>query len=68
MTREELIPLAERLMTPETSEEEFSQIPATLERGLVCPHISDYRFRDLAPDLTPGKVVDRTMAYKTTAL
>lgn len=68
MTREEAIPLVERLMTPETPEEESSEILATLERGLACPHISDYIFWDPDAELTPGKVVDRVMAYKPIAL
>ncbi|KOX30880.1 hypothetical protein [Streptomyces sp. NRRL F-6491] len=68
MTREEAIPLVERLMNPETPEAESSQILATLERGLSCPHISDYIFWDLDPELTPEKVVERAMAYKPIAL
>ncbi|AJF69690.1 hypothetical protein SVTN_11745 [Streptomyces vietnamensis] len=68
MTREEAIPLVERLMNPETPEDESSQILATLERGLSCPHISDYIFWELAPDLTPEKVVDRAMTYKPITL
>ncbi|CAM5526531.1 hypothetical protein STANM337S_04107 [Streptomyces tanashiensis] len=68
MTREEAIPLVERLMAPETSEEESSQILATLEQGLSCPHISDYVFWDPDPELTPEKVIDRAMAYKPFAL
>ncbi|MGW1120666.1 e9imm peptide [Streptomyces tanashiensis] len=55
-------------MAPETPEEESSQILATLERGLACPHISDYIFWDPAPELTPEKVVDRVMAYKPIVL
>ncbi|MFI0926138.1 e9imm peptide [Streptomyces sp. NPDC021012] len=68
MTREEATPLVERLMAPETSEEESSQILATLEQGLSCPHISDYIFWDPDPEPTPEKVVDRAMAYKPFAL
>lgn len=68
MTREEAIPLAERLMNPETPEEESSQILATLERGLACPHISDYICWDPDPKLTPEKVVDRALAYKPIVL
>ncbi len=68
MTREEAIRLVERLMAPETSEEESSQLLATLERGLSCPHISNYIFWELTPDLTPEKVIDRAMAYKPIAL
>ncbi|MGW8365809.1 e9imm peptide [Streptomyces wedmorensis] len=68
MTREEAIPVIERLMHPETPEEESSQILATLERGLACTHISDYIFWDPAPELTAEKDVDRAMAYKSIAL
>ncbi|MFE0583488.1 e9imm peptide [Streptomyces sp. NPDC058874] len=68
MTREEAILLVEHLMNPETPEEESSEILASLERGLACPHISDYIFWDPDPELTPGKVVDRAMAYKPIVL
>ncbi|MFJ4337769.1 e9imm peptide [Streptomyces sp. NPDC088915] len=68
MTREEAILLVERLMNPETPEEESSQILAALERGLSCPRISDYVFWDPDTDLTPEKVVDRAVAYKPIAL
>ncbi|MGW4743612.1 e9imm peptide [Streptomyces sp. NPDC004290] len=68
MTREEAIPFVERLMDPETPDEESSWILATLERGLACPHVSDYVFWDPDPELTPEKVVDRAMAYKPIAL
>ncbi|MFB6629091.1 e9imm peptide [Streptomyces sp. NPDC056362] len=68
MTREEAIPFGERLMNPETPEEEFSQNLGTLERGLSCPHISDYIFWDHDPKLTPERVVDKAMAYKPIAL
>ncbi|MFF0426863.1 e9imm peptide [Streptomyces sp. NPDC004520] len=68
MTHEEAISLVERVMNPETPEEESSQILATLEQGLSCPHISDYIFWDPDPEPTPEKVVDRAMAYKPIAL
>ncbi|MEF9882704.1 e9imm peptide [Streptomyces sp. P9-A4] len=68
MSREEAIPLVERLMGAEASEDESSEILATLERGLACPHISDYIFWGPDPELTPEKVVDRAMAYKPIAL
>ncbi|WP_328944863.1 e9imm peptide [Streptomyces sp. NBC_00250] len=55
-------------MNPETPEEESSQILATLERGLACPHISDYICWDPDPKLTPEKVVDRALAYKPIVL
>ncbi|MEU7020729.1 e9imm peptide [Streptomyces sp. NPDC046203] len=68
MTREEANALVLRLMNAEDSEEESSKILAALERGLACPHISDYIFWSFDPDLTPEKVVDRAMAYKPIAL
>ncbi|MFD8821160.1 e9imm peptide [Streptomyces sp. NPDC059605] len=55
-------------MNPETAEEESSQILATLEQGLSCPHISDYIFWESTPELTPEKVIERAMAYKPIAL
>lgn len=68
MSREEAIPLVQRLMSPETPEEQFSEILAILERGLACPHISDYIFWHSDPELTPEKVVDKALAYKPIAL
>ncbi|MCX5391301.1 hypothetical protein [Streptomyces sp. NBC_00094] len=45
MSREEAISLVQRLMAAEeTSEAEQDQMLEALERGLVCPHISDYIF------------------------
>ncbi|WP_435969577.1 hypothetical protein [Streptomyces sp. Qhu_M48] len=68
MTREEALPLVERLMNPETPEEKCSEILVALEQGLACPHISDYIFWSTDPNLTPEKVVDRAMTYKAIAL
>ncbi|MFE2232168.1 e9imm peptide [Streptomyces sp. NPDC059442] len=68
MTREEAIPLVQRLMSGETPEDESSEILAALERGLACPHISNYIFWDFDPELTAEKVVDRALAYKPIAL
>ncbi|MFF4869377.1 e9imm peptide [Streptomyces sp. NPDC000961] len=68
MPREEAILLVERLMDPETSEEQSSEILAALQQGLACPHISDYVFWSSDPNPTPRKVVDRAMAYKPIAL
>ncbi|MFC9703346.1 hypothetical protein ACFTWD_21925 [Streptomyces sp. NPDC056943] len=68
MTREEAIPLVERLMNPKTPEEKFSEILVALKQGLACPHISDYIFWSTDPNLTPEKVVDRAMTYKAIAL
>ncbi|MFC8011813.1 e9imm peptide [Streptomyces cinereoruber] len=55
-------------MNAEASEDEFSEILAALKQGLACPHISDFIFWALDPELTPEKVVDRAMAYKPIAL
>ncbi|MFJ6406095.1 e9imm peptide [Streptomyces hydrogenans] len=68
MPREEAILLVERLMNPETPEQQSSEILTALQQGLACPHISDYVFwsSDLNP--TPEKVVDRAMAYRPIAL
>ncbi|MCX2179610.1 e9imm peptide [Streptomyces sp. SKN60] len=68
MSREEAISLVQRLMNGETSEQEGDDILDDLERGLVCPHISDYIFWDFDPELTAEKVVDRALAYKPIAL
>ncbi|MGW6245748.1 e9imm peptide [Streptomyces roseolus] len=68
MPREEAILLVERLMNPETPEEQSSEILAALQQGLACPHISDYVFWSSDPNPTPEKVVDRAMAYKPIAL
>ncbi|MEU9618153.1 e9imm peptide [Streptomyces sp. NPDC048155] len=69
MSREEAIPLAQRLMEADTATEvEADEILDALQRGLTCPHVSDYIFWSSAPDLTAEKVVDRAMAYKAIAL
>ncbi|MFJ8132525.1 e9imm peptide [Streptomyces hydrogenans] len=68
MPREEAILLVERLMNLETPEEQSSEILTALQRGLACPHISDYVFWSSDPNLTPEKVIDRAMAYKPIAL
>ncbi|GAA2790955.1 e9imm peptide [Streptomyces showdoensis] len=68
MPRDEAILLVQRLMNAEASEDEADEILANLERGLACPHISDYIFWDLDPELTAEKAVDRALAYKPIAL
>ncbi|MFF9196911.1 e9imm peptide [Streptomyces sp. NPDC014779] len=68
MSREEAIPLVQRLMNGETSEDEGDDILDNLRRGLACPRISDYIFWDFDPELTAEKVVDRALAYKPIAL
>ncbi|MEV7530331.1 e9imm peptide [Streptomyces hydrogenans] len=68
MPREEAILLVERLMNPETPEQQSSEILTALQQGLACPHISDYAFWNSDPNPTPEKVVDRAMAYRPIAL
>lgn len=69
MSRDEAIPLVQRLMDDDVAdEEEGGEILIALQRGLVCPHISDYIFWSFDPELTAEKVVDRALAYKPIAL
>ncbi|MET7383265.1 e9imm peptide [Streptomyces sp. NPDC005526] len=67
--RDQAISLVRRLLNGDTADDaEASELLAALERGLGCPHISDYIFWDYDPALTAEKVVDRAMAYKPIAL
>ncbi|MGW3242785.1 e9imm peptide [Streptomyces sp. NPDC001070] len=69
MSRDEAIPLVQRLLTGDTADEaQASELLAALERGLRCPHISDYIFWDFDPALTTEQVVYRAMAYRPLAL
>ncbi|MFB6841164.1 e9imm peptide [Streptomyces sp. NPDC056361] len=68
LSREEAIPLVQRLMNAEASDEESSEILEALQRGLECPHISDYIYWGPDPEATATTVVDRAMAYKPIAL
>ncbi|MFD3457259.1 e9imm peptide [Streptomyces sp. NPDC058691] len=69
MSRDEAIPLVQRLLTGDTADEpQASELLSALERGLKCPHIADYIFWDFDPALTAEKVVDRAMAYRPIAL
>ncbi|MFD7230756.1 e9imm peptide [Streptomyces sp. NPDC059881] len=69
MSRDEAIPLVQRLMSADTADEaEADAMLAALERGLGCPHISDYTFWDSDPELSAEKIVDRALAYKPIAL
>ncbi|MFP1626254.1 e9imm peptide [Streptomyces sp. 5K101] len=67
MSRDEAIPLVQRLMDGDVEEDEGYEIITTLERGLVCPHVGDYIFWS-DPELTAEQVVDRALAYKPIAL
>ncbi|MFG2473632.1 e9imm peptide [Streptomyces fagopyri] len=65
MGREEAVRLVRRLMTDDFAvEDEADDAIARLERGLVCPHVSDYIFWDADPELTAEKVVDRALSYE----
>ncbi|WP_240138234.1 e9imm peptide [Streptomyces sp. MUM 178J] len=69
MSRDEAIPLVQRLLDGDTADEaEADDILATLSRELGCPHVSDYVYWDLDPKLSAEKVVDRALAYKPIAL
>ncbi|WP_143660825.1 bacteriocin immunity protein [Streptomyces sp. st140] len=71
MSRDEALLLVRRLLddSGETGEAETDEILDALERGLGCPHISDYIYWPLpgsAP--TPEGIVDRALAYRPIAL
>ncbi|MFG2898122.1 e9imm peptide [Streptomyces zaomyceticus] len=68
MSREEAIPLVQRLLKPDTPDEESSEILEALQRGLACPRISDYAYWDPDPEQAAEKIVDRAMTYKPIAL
>jgi hypothetical protein len=69
MSREEAIHLVQQLMDADYDDEaEANELVAALERGLVCPPISDYIFWDFDPQLTAQKVVDRALAYEPFAM
>lgn len=69
MSREEAIPLVQRLMDGDvTDEEEADAILEALPRGLACPHVSDYVFWDFAQELTAEEILDRALAHKPIAL
>ncbi|MFD8789935.1 e9imm peptide [Streptomyces vinaceus] len=60
--------MVQRLLDCEATQAEEETIISTLQRGLACPHISDYIYWDFDPALSAEKVVDRAMAYKPIAL
>ncbi|WP_406389310.1 hypothetical protein [Streptomyces sp. NBC_00211] len=68
LTRDEAVLLVQRLLDGDATEPETDKIIATLQRGLACPHISNYMYWDFDPALSAEKVVDRAMAYKPIAL
>ncbi|WP_318197564.1 e9imm peptide [Streptomyces sp. MCL20-2] len=71
MGRDEALSLVRRLLndTGDTGEAEADEILDALERGLACPHISDYIYWPLPDsDPTPEEIVDRALAYRPTVL
>ncbi|MEU8832747.1 e9imm peptide [Streptomyces sp900116325] len=69
MARDEAIPLVQRLRDVDTADAaEVAAILETLERGLMCPHISDFIYWSPDPELSAEEVVDRALAYKPIAL
>ncbi|MDT9693339.1 e9imm peptide [Streptomyces sp. P9(2023)] len=56
-------------MSADTVDEaESSEILSVLERGLACPHISNYIVWDFDPELTAEQIVDKALAYRPIAL
>ncbi|MFE7709761.1 e9imm peptide [Streptomyces sp. NPDC057486] len=69
MSRDEAIRLVQRLLDADVADEaEEGEILDALQRGLVCPDVSDYIYWDFDPELSAEKVVDRALAYKPIAL
>ncbi|MFF0066787.1 e9imm peptide [Streptomyces sp. NPDC005279] len=68
MTRDEAIPLVQRLLAATADEAEEDEVLAALERGLRCPHIGNYIYWDFDQELSAEKIVDRALAYKPIAL
>ncbi|MFD8421623.1 e9imm peptide [Streptomyces sp. NPDC059466] len=69
MDREEALSLVRRLMAADfTDEDEADEALGKLERGLACPHISDYIYWDFDPELTAEKIIERALAYEPFAL
>ncbi|MGW3643199.1 e9imm peptide [Streptomyces sp. NPDC005166] len=69
MSRDDAIPLVQLLLNADVADEaEGEEILDALQRGLACPHISDYIYWDFDPELSAEKIVDRALAYKPIAL
>ncbi|MEW2484954.1 e9imm peptide [Streptomyces sp. NPDC048411] len=62
------VSLVQRLLDVVADESETGEILDALERGLVCPHISDYIYCDSDQELSAEEIVDRALAYKPIAL
>ncbi|WP_371624765.1 e9imm peptide [Streptomyces sp. NBC_01116] len=67
MSREEALSLVRRLLDG-AEEAEGDEILDALERGLACPHVSDYIYWSPDPDPDPEQIVDRALAYRPIAL
>ncbi|MFD1832462.1 e9imm peptide [Streptomyces desertarenae] len=68
MTREEALLLVRRLLEGDYADEaEGDALVDGFERGLVCPHVGDYIHCDRGPETTADEVVDRALAYRSTA-
>ncbi|MGW5274196.1 e9imm peptide [Streptomyces sp. NPDC004044] len=64
MSRDDAVPLVQLLLNPDVADEaEAEEILDALQRGLACPHISDYIYWDSAPELSAEKIADRALAY-----
>ncbi|MFJ7327110.1 e9imm peptide [Streptomyces cyaneofuscatus] len=69
MSREEALLLVQRLLDAvDVGKAESDEIVEALERGLECPHVSDYIYWDADPEPSAERVVDRALAYKPIAL
>ncbi|MFJ9885755.1 e9imm peptide [Streptomyces sp. NPDC091287] len=67
MSRDEALSLVRRLLDG-ADEAEADEILDALERGLACPHISDYIYWGPDPGPSPEQIVDRALAYRPIAL
>ncbi|MFJ9109602.1 e9imm peptide [Streptomyces sp. NPDC102283] len=67
MSREEALSLVRRLLNG-AEEAEGDEILDALERGLACPHVSDYIYWSPDRDPDPEQIVDRALAYRPIAL
>ncbi|MDX2731714.1 MULTISPECIES: e9imm peptide [unclassified Streptomyces] len=69
MSRDDAISLVQLLLNADVADEaEGDEILAALQRGLACPHISDYIYWDSEPELSAEKIVDRALAHRPIAL
>ncbi|MEU6951978.1 e9imm peptide [Streptomyces sp. NPDC045714] len=66
-SRDEALSLLRRLLNG-ADEAEGDEILDALERGLVCPHISDSIYWGPDPGPSPEQIVDRALAHRPIAL